>query len=245
MAHVNYTWSHNLDEASNGGVFSYGDSQTQEQINPTSLRANNYGNSDYDVRHSFGGDWVVTPSPHFHNPILKSVLDGWEWSTKAYLRSGLPFSVTDGNWAGAVFNGQSFIPAQPISANGQSHCGASASVTPCLNANAFVDSAAATWAGYSTFPTQTRNQYRGPGFFDMDMALFKTFKLREGMTFGVGAQAYNVFNHPNFNLPDSGLGDSSFGLVSSMALPPTSAYGNFLGFDSSVRVIQITGKLVF
>jgi hypothetical protein len=244
-SHFNYTWSHNLDESSNGGVFTYGDSQTQDQINPTSLRANNYGNSDYDIRHNFNGDWVVTPNPHFSNPVAQRIFEGWQWSTKIYWRGGLPFTVTDGNWTGAIGNGAQLIPAQPISSHGQLHCGANAATTPCLNANAFVDSSTATWPGYSVFPSQTRNQYHGPSFFNADMTLFKTFKIRENMSFGVGAQAFNVFNHPNFYQPDSGIGDSTFGLVSSMQTPPTSPYGNFLGFDSSVRVIQLVGKLVF
>jgi hypothetical protein len=58
-------------------------------------------------------------------------------------------------------------------------------------------------------------------------------------------QAFNAFNHPNFGLPDAGLGDATFGMVSSMQGTPTSPYGNFLGFDSSPRVVQLTGKFVF
>jgi len=57
------TWSHNLDEASNGGVSTYGDSLFG-QFNPISLRSSNYGSSDYDFRHSFVADFVVNPSFH-------------------------------------------------------------------------------------------------------------------------------------------------------------------------------------
>ena len=62
-AHANYTWSHNLDEASNGGVFDYGDSLLT-RLSPFGLRDENYGNSDYDVRHSFNADFVCkSPVP--------------------------------------------------------------------------------------------------------------------------------------------------------------------------------------
>jgi hypothetical protein len=97
-------------------------------------------------------------------------------------------------------------------------------------------------SGYSP---QRRNQYVGPHFFDMDMGLFKNFKLGERVALGVGAQAYNVFNHPNFLNPDATLSDSTFCQINSMAPMPTSPYGVFLGFDSSVRVVQVSGKLTF
>ncbi len=79
----------------------------------------------------------------------------------------------------------------------------------------------------------------------MDMALYKTFQVKERLNFGLGAQAFNVFNHPNFNLPDSNIGDAFFGQISSMQGVPTSPYGNFLGFDSSVRVVQLSLKVTF
>ncbi len=113
---------------------------------------------------------------------------------------------------------------------------------PCLNAAAFLDTFNFPTSGYST---QRRNQYTGPRFFDMDMGLFKTFKITEGVQLGIGAQAYNVFNHPNFQNPDNVLGDSTFGQISSMQPMPTSPYGVFLGFDSSVRVVQVSGKIIF
>ena len=99
--------------------------------------------------------------------------------------------------------------------------------------------------GPNGFSSQRRNQYTGPRFFDMDMGLFKTFKVTEGVQLGIGAQAYNVFNHPNFQNPDSTLGDSTFGQINAMQPMPTSPYGVFLGFDSSVRVVQVSGKIIF
>ncbi|MGA2183709.1 MAG: carboxypeptidase regulatory-like domain-containing protein [Bryobacteraceae bacterium] len=246
--HFNYTWSHNLDETSNGGVFTYGDSQTLQQINPTNLRANNYGNSDYDIRHLISADFVYNPAVHVGNAFLGQLLNGWEYSGKAFWRTGLPFTVTDGNWAGALLNSNVLIPAQAISGNGQTSCGAADTWTSggtCLNAAAFIDSAAASFNGYTTFPSQTRNQYHGPHYFSMDMALFRAFHLGEKRALSVGLQAYNVFNHPNFGLPDSGLGDSTFGQITGMVSTPTSPYGNFLGFDASPRIVQVSGKFVF
>jgi hypothetical protein len=53
------------------------------------------------------------------------------------------------------------------------------------------------------------------------------------------------FNRPNFENPDNVLGDPTFGQISSMQPMPTSPYRVFLGFDSSVRVVQVSGKIIF
>jgi hypothetical protein len=243
--HLNYTWSHGLDEVSNGGLFSDGNG-TQGQISPLSLRSLNYGNSDYDIRHNMNGDFVITPMPKFSNAFLTNVLGNWQISGKLFWRSGLPFSVTDddtalGNGGGALF------ATYTGKGLGQSSCGAGAAVTPCLNAAAFVDSTVASFTAYSGLSSQNRNQYRGPHYFDMDMAVFKNFKLKgeNGPLLGVGFQAFNFFNHPNFGLPDAGVTDSTFGLISSMASTTTSPYGSFLGFDSSPRIFQLSAKISF
>ena len=246
-AHFNYTWSHNLDEASNGGVFTYGDS-VLGQINPLSLRANNYGNSDYDIRHNVSADLVYSPGFRFGNKFMNEVLGGWQLSSKVFWRTGLPFSVTDAN--AALGNGGGTILAQPVLGAGapQTSCGASdnyISGTSCLNANAFINSGAATFEGYTMWSAQGRNTFRGPHYFDVDMALFKNFKVTERVNFALGAQAFNVLNHPNFANPDSGFGDPTFGQITAMTGTPTSPYGNFLGFDSSPRILQISGKITF
>jgi outer membrane receptor protein involved in Fe transport len=243
-AGANYTWSHNLDEVSNGGLFSYGDSLLG-QINPTSLRANNYGNSDYDIRSLLNAYWVADPNFHFNSRFMRGVFNGWEWSGKWFWRSGLPFSVTDDNTA--LFNYSEPLLAVPIAGQtGQpGACNEAAALTPCLNANAFVNGAFPTFTGYDALSSQTRNQYRGPHYFDMDMNLYKTFHFGEQRKLGVGVQAFNVFNHPNFSLPDSGMGDATFGQILTMATSPTSPYGTSLGFDSSVRVVQLSAKLSF
>jgi hypothetical protein len=163
-----------------------------------------------------------------------------------FLRSGLPFTVTDGFTGGSLFDG-GFAAAQLISGGAQLSCGSGAAYTntaphACLNANAFATGV----AQYTTYPNETRNQFRGPQYVDFDMGLYKNFTLTERFNLGLGATAFNVFNHPNFNLPDTTLGSSFFGqILPPMQGVPTSPYGNFLGFDSSVRVVQLSLKLSF
>jgi hypothetical protein len=53
------------------------------------------------------------------------------------------------------------------------------------------------------FGNAGRNILRGPGFAQFDLSLQKSFHLREGMKIAVGAEAYNLFNHPNFAIPSN------------------------------------------
>jgi len=254
LAHVNYTYSHALDETSNGGFFPAGASSHQYQINPGSLRANNYGNADYDIRNLFNADYVITPPVRFENRMAKALLGGWQWSGKVYVRSGFPFTVLDGNASAGISQGGGAIVAQQATGGASTSCGRSSAssngnanfgTTACLNPAAFVNTADPNFTGYTTFPTQTRNQFRGPKYVDFDMGLFKSFQIREKLNLGIGATAFNVFNHPNFGLPDYYLGDPTFGQIQNMQSTPTSPYGVGFGFDSSVRVVQLSAKLSF
>src|SRR5208282_2057374 len=122
-----------------------------------SLRAANYGNSDYDIRHNISADWVYIPSVHMNNKFMNQLLGGWEWANKAYWHTGLPFSVTDNNTALGNYSGTVLATYTGTAANAQTSCGTGAAVTPCLNAGSFVDASAATFNNYTAWSTQNRN----------------------------------------------------------------------------------------
>jgi hypothetical protein len=89
------------------------------------------------------------------------------------------------------------------------------------------------------------NQFTGPGYFNTDLSVLKGFKV-PGLESGkiqVGAQSYNVLNHPNFQNPDFNVSSPTFGSIVSTASTPTSVFGSFLGGDASPRIIQL--KAVF
>jgi hypothetical protein len=54
----------------------------------------------------------------------------------------------------------------------------------------------------------------GPGYFDADLSLQKNIPVSESMRFQFRVDFLNVFNHPNFNAPDTSLGDANFGRLS-------------------------------
>jgi hypothetical protein len=83
------------------------------------------------------------------------------------------------------------------------------------------DTSAFQQAASFTFGTTQRNlsYLRGPGTDKTDLALEKYFLLNEKLRLQLRAEAFDVFNHPFFTNPDTGLGDSNFGLISGAFQP--------------------------
>jgi len=162
-----------------------------------------------------------------------------------FYRTGLPFSVVDditrGNLQAAGLNLQNVtILGQPIAGVPLS-CGGSSVNTPCFSASQFASGSAVT-----TFGTIPRNSFRGPGFFNTDLGLKKTFHLNERLAFTLGANAYNILNHVNYANPISNLASSSnFGTIISAVQPPTSPYGAFAAAATDARIVQVMGKITF
>jgi hypothetical protein len=242
-AQFNYTYSHALDEISNGGflpfgISSSGASNVYNPINPFNL-SQNYGNADYDLRHNFNGNYLIN-IPQFRGP--KVLTADWTLAGTIFWHSGFPFSVTSGTVSSdlnAYGNYGGTVLAQVVNPDVKHHCGKSAILSSCFSASDFADP--------TGFGQQHRNQFTGPGFFDTDLALMKGFKipgLRDGQ-FKVGMQAYNILNHANFQNPDFNYDSSTFGTITSTASVPTSVFGSFLGGDASPRILQMKANITF
>jgi Carboxypeptidase regulatory-like domain/TonB dependent receptor len=247
---LNYTWSHSLDDVSNGGIANlpFGIFQTDANVtepqNPYNIRGN-YGNSDYDVRHYFSANMVLTDM--FRHAGFKwgpnQVFGGWTLSSNWFLRSGLPFSIVDnsalGPLEGTNYNGVIFAsPTGPVPGT----C-TSAVNTPCFNTSQFAPAASGSPTG---FGTMGRNSIYGPHFFNVDIALMKEIRIRERLTFSFGAQAYNAFNHPNFDQPVNDISNPLFGSSVAVVGPPTSILGSFVsGGAASPRFVELKGVVRF
>jgi hypothetical protein len=237
---ASYTWAHALDELSNGGNLPYSTTSQVYQLNPLNLR-DNYGNADYDIRSSFNAQYVWNTPWKFGNKYIQGAIGGWTLSQNFFARSGLPLTVLDGNAAPGNYASGGELPAQVIGV-GQTGCGAY--LLTCFNPGAF-NSVVAGAGGTGVYSNQIRNQFRGPGFFDSDFSINKNFKLTERVAFGVGANFYNVFNHPNFAQPNNTFGSGSFGAISAQTAPPTGPFGSFISGLPANRIIQFQGKIVF
>jgi hypothetical protein len=244
---ANYTYSHAFDDVSNGGdpnVFFSGTSVTSA-VNPFNIH-DNYGPSDYDVRNYFNASYV------WELPLRRALLghgwaplvDGWQVSGTIFARSGLPYSVVDGGLDG-ILSAQNFggVVLPQFLGGPTSNCGegAATGVTPCLAVAQFVPSTTE-----KNFVGGLRNIFRGPNYWNTDFTAQKLTKIPrwEKGEFGVAFQFFNLFNHPNFNLPNNDL-TGALGSISSAVSEPTSILGSGLGGDASVRIIQIKTSLTF
>ncbi len=246
---ANYTWSHALDEISNGGFLPFGafpitNISMVNPENPFNLRQN-YGNADYDARQYFSMNYVWN-TPKIHGWLGE--ITNWTVAGTIFARTGLPFSAYDSSTEGVLggFNYGETAPGgtsvlgnypggQPLS------CSGSAVSTPCFTTAQFSPATAG-------FGDQRRNQLYGPHFFDTDLSVMKNFRVPVGENgkLGVGLQFFNLFNHPNFDQPLGDIGSpSQFGLITRTVSVPTSILGSFLNGDASPRMIQVKANLSF
>jgi hypothetical protein len=244
----NYTYSHALDEISNGGFDNFTPTNAINPTNPYNLK-DNYGNADYDTRHYINGSYVYT-LPYYGGPRL--LTDGWEVAGTVFHSNGLPFTETDtttgsgignynGGLGGALLFAQQLQPHVSTSCSGKPHVfnNATGGGTPC--------SIATEYGPATDFGQQERNQVFGPHYTDFDFTASKAFGIPhwESAKFKLGFQFFNIFNHPNFGQPLSDVGSSSNGLITTTVNPPTSILGAFLGGDASPRLIQLKASFAF
>ncbi|SPE36502.1 Cna B domain protein [Candidatus Sulfopaludibacter sp. SbA3] len=234
-AQFHYTWSHDL------GTIGY--------ENPFNLNGS-YGSLGFDNRHQAAGDLLWNQPFKADNKVVNALIKGWTVGAKMYIYSGAPFSVSDSKIASDVNSSGVLTPLADLvvpSAFGL-HCNKSNAVgQACLPLTDF-----ATYPGSGVAsPTQTDwgniapNSFRGPGYFDLDGTLLRTFTIREKFKFVFGMQAYNVLNHANFANPSGSLTSNSFGQITSTLGPPTSIYGTSQGASVSGRLAVLTGTFTF
>lgn len=257
----NYTYSHALDEVSNGGnpfePFSVTYSLAA-QIDPFNLR-NNYASADYDVRHQISGSYLYELPFKSQNRALNAAIGGWQVSGTIFWRGGFPFSVydmatTNGLAANNLTGG--VILLQPEFSKRDFPNVGSCVVNPCFGITGGVNGTPGQGNFVAPFLFQKatnftnsvvgRNAFRGPGFLGGDMSVRKNFKLTERVTFQLGLNAYNWFNHANYGspVPATNFG-SAFGQVLFTQTPPTSPYGAFAAAATDMRMAQVMGKITF
>jgi hypothetical protein len=229
QSQIGYTWSHALGDV---GVY-----------NPYNLNSG-YGDLPFDVRNALTADLVWKMPLKFSNRMVNGVAGGWTLGAKLYVYSGRPFSVTDTKIPGQINSagnvGNTVLADLVVPSVLKTGCGHEAVNVKCLTASDFTSSSA-----QDNFGNIPPDSFRGPGYFDIDTQLNKGFTIREGMTFTLGAQAYNLLNHVNLGLPSGSVTASGLGLITSDVSPPNSIYGTGQGAAVSGRVLVIVGKFNF
>jgi hypothetical protein len=261
---VSYTYSHSLDDISNGGNSQLpynGNTSIGFQIAPDLPSRLMYSNSDYDIRNNFLVDLVYVEPHRFGNKFVGLAAGGWTVGSKAYWRSGQPFSVVNTNAENALGSngtgGASTVLAQVLNNNFNHKCNSYAS--PCFQAAGIFNgqsltstsSGAVVPFGPGPYPQTNygnvpRNAFYGPHYSDIDVDLYKDVFKRESVTFQIGAQAYNALNHVNFAAPAGNASNlSTLGHISTDVNAPTSPYGSSQESTVSGRVLVVQGRFLF
>lgn len=244
-----YTYSHTLDEQSALGLFFSGN----DPNNPRSSYGNSDFDRTHVFTVSYHYEFPTIPSAH---GFVGQMVNGWGLGGVTVLESGQPYSVFDfSGGAASIYwgGGQDAItnPIVPVGGVGSTSTKAVLQGTtgvnahnPVLNINAFgvpplfapgtngvppCDSSSGTLTcdSYENgYASGGRNIFRASFQNRFDFGIFKNFKIRERYILRYDFNAFNLFNHPSFDVPNNDVRFNPF-----FGNPPV--YG-FPGFPACV-----------
>jgi hypothetical protein len=237
---ASYTFSHSVDDASSNVSI--------EEVNEPATtqdpfdRKEDRGRSGFDIRHNFVAN-VVYELPFGRG----SQFGGWQISAIANVHSNVPYTPV------LAFDNadvQSLLTSERPDLVGNPYEG----VCP----NGFRVGTPSCWFNPSAFAlpppgqfgTAGRNILRGPAFAQVDLALQKGFRLMEGVSITLGAEAYNLLNRPNFAVPSNTqspltLGGNGDAVFKDEAGDLANNVGRIFSTVSTGRQIQLDARFTF
>lgn len=201
---MNYTWSHSIDDASDGEDYVPNASQPNDSQAPIRY---NRGNSNFDVRQRFVWNFVyqVPDSP---DSGMKWLRNGWGLNGIVTVQSGQPFHLNydfedDFDGSGEGFGRPDIVGPVHYNQNDPTKfLDLSSFAIPCTYDTTIADGTANSCVpGTRHFGTLGRNSLVGPHFRQFDFSLFKKFPIKERLNMELRFEAYNILNHPNFANP--------------------------------------------
>ena len=196
-----YTFSKAIEDAQ------LQNSTTQGGVEDAHNLAIDRGRTDFDRRHNFVASLIWNPDyAGAGNRLMKTIVNGWQVSAIVTLQSGTPFNVTTGQDTNldGVNNDRPNLIANPVLDAGRRRADVTAA---WFNTAAFVNPAAGQDG------TAGRNILSGPGVKNVDLGLFRTFRLMERLQLQARAEATNGFNFVNLSNPAASLSSSLFGQI--------------------------------
>lgn len=220
---ASYTWSKSIDNASSFFVSAGDPNFPQNSYNVAAER----GRSNFDLRHRFsvsysydlpfgkGKAWLDDAG------WVGTLAGGWQTLGIVSLQTGRPFTVallseidqsnTGRANLGFGFNDRPNLVGQAKLSN--------PSPDRWFSTNAFA------FQPFGSFGSSGRNILDGPGYENVNFSLVKNTALRDNLNLQLRAEFFNLFNHPNFDLPDNFLGSPTFGRVLSAQSPRHIQFG--------------------
>jgi hypothetical protein len=231
----NVVWAKTIDNNSSGAEGNAG------PPNPYNLQSGR-GIADFDqaLRFTTSLNYLL---PHFNVGGGAGFLaNGWQANGIISLQSGRPFTLTSGvdNSLSGIGNDYAdFVPGvSPKRPAGVSK------IKDWINPAAFQKNA------IGTFGDVPRNAFRGPGYADVDMSVFKDIFPEHRIHGQFQAEAFNVFNHTNLDNPATNVSSPNFNNLNNKnnQITATNASTGSVNMTSTVgaaRIFQFAAKIIF
>ncbi len=230
---IAYTWSHSIDNQSEAlanasfdfnkfGTAQSGGADFISSFTRQFASSLDRGNSDFDQRHQavFYFAWFFK---------------GWTVSGLGAMRSGLPFTVY-----GHTPSTTEVLVNQRADLIDPAHAYAS---TPVPGGVQYLNPAAFQNPALNSVGTSGRNAFTGPGLFNADASVSRTFTIRESKRLTARADFYNVFNHANLSNPSTLARD--FGVSLYGRTETNNGFPLQVPLNETARQIQLFLRLEF
>ncbi len=210
----------------------------------------NYGLASYDRPNilTFHFLWDVPKlSRWFPNPVVRALFDGWQVSDITSFISGTPQEISmttsptinfvgGGDGVRPIMSGNPILPKDKRTFDEYFNTAAftmPTAVTPATCTNSGCPPI--TWANFGNMP---RTPIRGPGIGNWNTSLFKNFTVKERFRFQLRAEAYNLFNHTQYNGLDTTIQFNAAGVQ-------TRASSGQVTSTRDPRVLQLGLRVIF
>ncbi len=197
----------------------YADNDGNPRIQWMDAAELNKGPAGYDRTHNLQTYWVWDlpfgkARRWATGGISGAIFGGWQVNGVMSIMSGTPVTITQGAAGNLNAGGSGQVPDQVKDA--VEILGGIGTGNKYFDTTAFtpVSIAAGETQRFGNVPRN--DSVRGPGFFNLDMGLFRTFNIAGNMKLQLRAEAINVLNHPNFGNPGGDISTAgTFGVISS------------------------------
>jgi Carboxypeptidase regulatory-like domain/TonB dependent receptor len=207
---VAYTYGKSLDQSSNPA----------EEVNPFDP-ALSYAISAFDVKHNVvvSYEYQLPFDQLFHPNRLTT---GWSLSGITHFASGFPVTMINNGDNSLIGTNPNGINNSSIDEPDYNGGPLQLSRNPRKNGNNYFSTAVFSMNALGTPGNAKRRFFYGPGEDNYDMAIAKKLRVTATTSLLFRLDAFNVFNHTQFNGPssvDGDIGSSTFGDVISAAPP--------------------------
>ncbi|PYS40363.1 MAG: TonB-dependent receptor, partial [Acidobacteria bacterium] len=230
---ANYTFSKILDMNS-AFLATSGTNEPPAVVNPFDMK-HDRGPAAFNLKHQFNANYSYQMpfgrGQHFGSGatgVVDKLISSWQWNGNVTVQSGFPFTPLVGsNASGSGDTQNPDVPNWNPDFKGPVILGRP---DQWFDPRAFVIPLAGTFGNIG------RGTFRGPGLTNFDMSLFKKFSVDEKRSLQFRAEAFNIFNHPNFSSPNP---------VAFSGNNYSSSAGVITATSTTSRQIQLALKLLF